>query len=62
MTPIPALKDPFFDEKKTDKDDPLLWKLEMKKEKHVRPRPEYVPINSLPHSKPRFKHSKANVS
>ena len=31
---------------------------EMKKEKHVRPRPEYAPINSLPHSKPRFKHSK----
>ena len=28
---IPALKDPFFEDKKTDKDDPLLWKLEMKK-------------------------------
>ena len=24
LTPVPALKDPFFDDKKTDKDDPLL--------------------------------------
>ena len=28
LTPVPALKDPFFDDKKTDQDDPLIMLLE----------------------------------